>query len=528
MADWYNFPGHGAQTSSHADGWCFVIGTIVDNRYRILKQLGTGGMGEVYLGEHLEHGRHEAIKVLKSRFARDKGHLARFRREARATNRVQHENIVSFYDFGKLEDGRLYLTMEFANGPNLEEVLQSEGRLEKGRAVSILRQICLAVDFAHSKGVIHRDLKPQNLVLVQLPGRPDTLKILDFGVAKITAQGYTENMAITKEGQLFGTPAYIAPEQVRGVNDDPRTDLYAIGCIAYALLTGETPFVGRPMAVLEAHMSDIPQAPSQRCVEADIPRELDTIVLSCLEKDPENRMQSGVAMAEALDSLRLTSGHVVMGRGLGPDTMAGFSSGDATTEGLPSLLNLSDDEGGSTDVYTNRYDLQLRATMRQLAENICDAGCSEPALLVVLAESNQIEQELIELREELTYLNRSDQLVAQKGREREASLRFALGELKFERSTKKTHSAETDSAISALRKRLSDVSEQTRIHHNSIIDKQINTTAEQAHKLEELKKIDERLEQLVERYAEGMRGNEQIANLLDERDRLRDLIEFEG
>ena len=166
-----------------------MIGTIVDGRYRILKRLGSGGMGEVYLGEHLEHGRHEAIKVLKSRFARDKGHLARFRREARATNRVQHENIVSFYDFGKLEDGRLYLTMEFADGPNLEECLQREGRIEKGRAVSILRQLSSAVDFAHSKGVIHRDLKPQNLVLVQPPGRPDTLKILDFGVAKITAPG---------------------------------------------------------------------------------------------------------------------------------------------------------------------------------------------------------------------------------------------------------------------------------------------------------------------------------------------------
>jgi len=504
-----------------------MIGTIVDGRYRILKRLGSGGMGEVYLGEHLEHGRHEAIKVLKSRFARDKGHLARFRREARATNRVQHENIVSFYDFGKLEDGRLYLTMEFADGPNLEECLQREGRIEKGRAVSILRQLSSAVDFAHSKGVIHRDLKPQNLVLVQPPGRPDTLKILDFGVAKITAPGYFENMAITKEGQLFGTPAYIAPEQVRGVNDDPRTDVYAMGCIAYALLTGETPFVGRPMAVLEAHMSDPPQPPSQRCLEANIPRELDAIVLSCLEKDPENRVQSGAAMEELLSALRLDNGHVVVGRGLGTETLAGFGGGDITLEGLPSELTIVEDEGRSTDVFANRYDLQLRRVMRKLAESICDGGCSEPALLVVLAEANQVEQELSELREELSYLNRSDQLVAQKGREREASLRFALGELKFERSTKGVDK-ERDAAIESLAYRLADVSEQTRVHHNSIIDKQINRTAEQAHKLEELRDIDERLNALVERFAESMRDNPQIASLMDERGRLRDLIEFEG
>jgi len=416
--------------------------------------------------------------------------------------------------------------MEFADGPTLEECLQSEGRLEKGRAVSILRQLCSAVEFAHSKGVIHRDLKPQNLVLVQKPGRPDTLKILDFGVAKITAPGYLENMAITKEGQLFGTPAYIAPEQVRGISDDPRTDLYAIGCIAYALLTGETPFVGRPMAVLEAHMSDIPQAPSQRCEEAGIPRELDEIVLSCLEKDPEKRMQSGTIMAERLGSLRLEGRNMVVGRGLGNDTLAGFES-DITLEGLPSELTIVEDEGNSTDVFATRYDLQLRRIMRKLAESICDRGCSEPALLVVLAEANQAEQELDELRQELSYLHRSDQLVAQKGREREATLRFALGELKFERSNGEK-SAESDSAITALSKRLSDVAEQTRLHQRTIMDKQINRTAEQAHKLEDLMAIDKRLTDLVERYANDMRDNDQISSLLDERDRLRDLIEFEG
>jgi hypothetical protein len=262
-------------------------------------------------------------------------------------------------------------------------------------------------------------------------------------------------------------------------------------------------------------------------LEANIPRELDAIVLSCLEKDPENRVQSGAAMEELLSALRLANGHVVVGRGLGTETLAGFGGGDITLEGLPSELTIVEDEGRSTDVFANRYDLQLRRVMRKLAESICDGGCSEPALLVVLAEANQVEQELSELREELSYLNRSDQLVAQKGREREASLRFALGELKFERS-KKGVDKERDAAIESLAYRLADVAEQTRVHHNSIIDKQINRTAEQAHKLEELRDIDERLNALVERFADGMRDNPQIASLMDERGRLRDLIEFEG
>ncbi len=502
-----------------------VIGTILDGRYRILRLLGSGGMGEVYLGEHLELGRHEAIKILKSKLARDRDHLARFRREARATNRVQHENIVSFYDFGRLEDGRLYLTMEFADGPNLDVVLEREGRLEKGRAVSILRQLCLAVDFAHSKGVIHRDLKPQNLVLVQPPGRPDTLKVLDFGVAKITAEGYLESVAITKEGQLFGTPAYIAPEQIRGVTDDPRTDLYAIGCIAYALLTGETPFVGRPMAVIEAHVSDQPEPPSRRCVEAEIPGQLDRIVLGCLEKNPDLRVQSGAELAELFASLRLDGKATVAVQGLGHETLSGFA-GDATIRGLPSHLAPSDDDGRSTDVFASRYDVQLRRVTKALAESICDQGCSDPMLLVLLAEVSQLEQELEALKDQLAYLVRSDQLVSQKGREREASLRFALGELKFERSSVGKN-AEMDAAIEVLSHQLSDYAEHTRLQHDSIMDKQISRTADRAHKLEALKVAHEKLTNLVNRHAGSIVDNDQIVFLLEERQRICDLIEFE-
>ncbi len=499
-----------------------MIGTILDGRYRILGRLGAGGMGEVYLGEHLVLGRQEAIKILKAKLAKDERHLARFRREARATNRLQHENIVGFYDFGRLPDGRLYLTMEFADGPNLEAILREEGRFEVSRAVAILKQLAQAIDFAHSKDVIHRDLKPQNLVLVQAPGRPDMLKILDFGVAKITAPGYLESYAITKEGQVFGTPAYISPEQIRGVTDDPRSDIYALGCIAYELVTGETPFSGRPMAVLEAHMSDDPEAPSQRCLEAQIPRELDQIILRCLAKDPQERLQSGQMVFDLLAALRLDTARSLVPRFSGEVTMSGFGGdADATIEGVHEEIAALDDEVGTTDMYASRVDLELRKILRQLAESMCDLGCSDPALLVVLAEANQVEQDLASIRAELNELARSDSLVAQRARERQASLRFALGELKFGVSDSDAQSRSVEQAVKSLNKRLANLAEETRVQHATITEKQIDKTARRASCFEELHGFDEKLSHLIDRHAGRMRGHKHIAELLEARERVR-------
>jgi tRNA A-37 threonylcarbamoyl transferase component Bud32 len=492
-----------------------LIGTVIDGRYRILRRLGAGGMGEVYLGEHLLLKRQEALKVLKRRLARDEGHLARFRREARATNRVQHPNIVSFYDFGKLPDGRLYLSMEFADGPNLKECLEQEGRFEVPRAVAILRQLALAIEYAHSKNVIHRDLKPQNLVLVQEPGHPDTLKVLDFGVAKITAPGYMEQMAITREGEIFGTPAYISPEQIRGVSDDPRIDVYALGCIGYELLTGEPPFVGRPMSVLEAHVSDVPESPSHRCMEAQIPAELDEIILDCLIKERDLRIQTAGHVAELLASLRLApAGHVP--RGISQGALSGFES-EATLEGIPEAALEDRDAAVTTDVHAIHGSVVLRKILRSLGESMCDLGCSDPKLLVLLAEVSQVEEELKEIREELHDLVRSDELVTLKARERTASLRFALGELRFGRSDEDESVAQ---GIEVLTKRLADAEEQTRIQHATITERQITQTAERAHKYEELGALDHRLNLLIDTHAEEMSKHEVIAELLENRARV--------
>lgn len=507
-----------------------LTGTVVDDRYRILRRLGSGGMGEVYLGEHLKHDRQEALKVLKRRFARDEGHLARFRREARATNRLQHPNIVSFYDFGKLADGRLYLSMEFADGPDLKQCLQEEGRFDAPRAVAVLMQLANAVEYAHSKGVIHRDLKPQNLVLVQEPGQPDVLKVLDFGVAKITAPGYNERFAITREGEVFGTPAYISPEQIRGVSDDARIDIYALGCIGYELLTGDPPFVGRPMAVLQAHISDIPPSPSSRCPEGQIPAGLDTIILKCLEKDADERFQGAGEVAELLLALRLDASARLMTRGLSTGAMTGFEA-EATVEGVPDGIATGAEQSVITDVHAIHGSEVLRSLLRTLVESMCDLGCSDPMLMVALAEVNQVEQDLASMRRELVELTRSEELLTQQTREQTASLRFALGELRagalydqVENATvNEQREEDTESvkkAIASLEARLGNCEDQARMQHLSITERQIVRTAERAHKFEELHALDHKLNQLVDKHAEPLSKHKRISDLLGNRKRV--------
>ncbi|MBI5481290.1 MAG: serine/threonine protein kinase, partial [Deltaproteobacteria bacterium] len=192
-----------------------MIGTVLDGRYRILKKLGEGGMGEVYLAEHRALGRQEALKILQAELATEREFVSRFRREARATNRVQHPNIIGVYDFGQVPDGRFYLTMEYAEGERLDALLRRVGPLPVSRALGILVQLADAVGHAHGAGVVHRDLKPENMILVEHRGRPDVLKVLDFGIAKIVAPDAPEDddppessrTALTNAGTVVGTPA---------------------------------------------------------------------------------------------------------------------------------------------------------------------------------------------------------------------------------------------------------------------------------------------------------------------------------
>ncbi len=273
-------------------------------QYRPLKVLGAGAMGEVYLVENLAAKRLEALKVLKKIEAADEREVAqgRFKREVRAGHRLSHQNIVPTYDCGELPDGRLYLTMEYVDGPSLAALLNARGPLPIVTTLGVLAEIGDALHHAHFAGVVHRDLKPHNLIVADHPDGK-IVKMLDFGMAKILFGDLKESMVLSGTGAVFGTPQYMSPEQCKGQPPDPRSDIYAVGCIAFELLVGEPPFKGMIAPLFAAHIKKPPRVPSQCEPDAGIPKHLDEIVLQCLQKSADLRFQNGAALCAAIQSV---------------------------------------------------------------------------------------------------------------------------------------------------------------------------------------------------------------------------------
>ncbi|MBX5474385.1 MAG: Stk1 family PASTA domain-containing Ser/Thr kinase, partial [Thermoleophilia bacterium] len=266
-----------------------LIDTLFDGRYRIVRKLGAGGMANVYLAEDQELGRRVAIKILNDRHANDDQFVERFRREAKNAAALSHPNIVSIYDRGEAE-GTYYIAMEYLDGRSLKELIVSRGPAPVHVAVEYARQILSALRFAHRHGIVHRDIKPHN-VLVDAEGR---VKVTDFGIARAGTSQMTE------AGSIVGTAQYLSPEQARGADVDQRSDLYSLGVVLYELLTGEPPFEGdTPVEIAMKHLSTVPEPPSAR--RPDIPRELDWVVMRALAKDPDGRYQSAEEMDADLD-----------------------------------------------------------------------------------------------------------------------------------------------------------------------------------------------------------------------------------
>jgi serine/threonine protein kinase len=280
-----------------------MVGKIVADRFRILRLIGEGGMGSVYEAQHVVLPRRFAIKILRAKVSRDQSFIERFRREAIAASRVEHPNIIYITDFGCTEDGEFFLVMEYLEGAGLDSLLSRYSRLPIHRALPILAQVADALDHAHLMNVVHRDLKPENILLCEVRGQKDFVKLLDFGIAKVQTPEFA-NAALTVKGQVFGTAEYMSPEQAVGDPVDGRADLYAMGCLAYELLTGDPPFTGTPMAILQAHVHKIPLPPSSVLREHHIPPPLDALVLRCLAKDPANRYQTGAELKHDLLRVR--------------------------------------------------------------------------------------------------------------------------------------------------------------------------------------------------------------------------------
>jgi serine/threonine-protein kinase len=276
------------------------LGTTVGDRYRLEERLGAGGMGVVYRGVEISQDRPVAVKFLHDSFAAIPDLVKRFQREVTAMSRLRHPNLVAIVDSG-VAAGVPYLVMDFHAGRALADVLE-RGALSPARALRITRQVLAGVGAAHERGVVHRDLKPDNILLVG-SGEHECVKILDFGLAKMVQGSETGTTQLTNTGLALGTPAYMSPEQARGTPTDHRADLYAVAVMLYQMLVGRKPFVSdSAMAVMRMHMDDPPLPPRKAAPDARISAALERVVLRGMEKDPAARFQGVAEFERALDA----------------------------------------------------------------------------------------------------------------------------------------------------------------------------------------------------------------------------------
>ena len=268
--------------------------------YVLRREIGEGGMGQVYVAEHALMCRPSAVKVLKTSRGADPAALARFEREVRLSSNLSHPNTITIFDFGRADDDTFYYAMEYLEGLDLERFVERFGPIPAERTVFILLQATGSLTEAHGKDIVHRDLKPSNVFLSMRGGLYDFVKILDFGLAK-QIKGVDTATALTKTGVVFGTPRYLAPEMVYGTSGvDGRADIYNFGALAYLMLTGQAPFTAEsPVELMIDHVRKVPSPPSE-VSELEIPPELDAIVMKCLEKEPDDRFQTIRDVAAAL------------------------------------------------------------------------------------------------------------------------------------------------------------------------------------------------------------------------------------
>ncbi|HEX3481854.1 MAG TPA: serine/threonine-protein kinase [Kofleriaceae bacterium] len=322
-----------------------MIGRVV-GKYRLLAQLGEGGMGTVYRAEHVVLGSPAAVKILLPQFTQDAVVVDRFFQEARAASAIRHAGIVEVFDFGRLPTGQAYIAMELLRGEELAGFLARRGALDASLAVQIAIQMLAALNATHLVGVIHRDLKPDNIFLIHDPGAPGAIrvKILDFGIAKLTGRSLAGQPGRPRtKNMLLGTPAYMAPEQCRGGTElDARADLYAVGCLLFELLTGRPPFVaGGDGEVMAMHIYEPP--PRLSNLAPHLPVELDALLAKLLTKDPADRIPSAAyalatleraPVAPLVDEVALSGTHYAIGPAAHAALLAG-TGGNPPPEPMP-------------------------------------------------------------------------------------------------------------------------------------------------------------------------------------------------
>ena len=306
-----------ALRSANAQG--DLLGSIVAERYHILKKLGEGGMGTVYLAEHVKMGRKAALKVMNPGMNSDPDAIARFNREAANASRLNHPNVCGIYDFGETPDGLIYLAMEFIEGESLTSLIEKSGFLPAARAASIIHQAADALAVAHDYGIVHRDLKPDNIMIAKSRDGSDQVKVVDFGIAKASS---SDAQKVTKTGLVVGTPEYMSPEQLAGDKLDGRSDIYSLGLVAFNCLTGLLPFPSNSaQEAMIMRLTDQPRTLAETKPDLDWPPELQAVMDKVLARDANDRYQKsadfGRDIAKAVENMPATvaaaAGTMVMG-----------------------------------------------------------------------------------------------------------------------------------------------------------------------------------------------------------------------
>ena len=283
----------------------FIGRDILNGQFQILQKIGSGGMGSVYKALQPAMNRMVAVKILHPKLAGRKDLVSRFRREARAMSHLTHPNTVKVYLYGELEDGSLYIVMEFLEGKNLNQTVRSEGPMTLERGLPILIQACNALEEAHRAGIIHRDLKPENIFVTHQGGMKDFAKVLDFGLAKVTEREMRPgSIILTQEGMVFGTPEFMSPEQAQGKTLTAASDIYSLAVILYEVLTGKLPFDAKnPMEYIQLHVTAKPKPIDERVPGKTFPPLLWTVLEKALAKKPEERFGSAAEFAHALQAV---------------------------------------------------------------------------------------------------------------------------------------------------------------------------------------------------------------------------------
>jgi serine/threonine-protein kinase len=306
-----------------------LVGTVVAGKYQIVKQLGEGGMGCVYLAEQKlgTSVRKVALKTLHKHLSHDPHIKARFDREAGTVAALEHPNTIQVYDFGEMEDGTLYLVMEFVQGRSVADILEKDGAMPPARVENILRQVCGSLEEAHGHGIVHRDLKPDNVVLCERAGTKDWVEVLDFGIAKRSSEHDPNEAKLTQQGMVLGTPPYMSPEQFTGQPVDVRSDIYALGVMTYEMLVGKYPFeANTAWEWASKHMTEPPRPIETQPLGPNVPERMRNAITRALAKNKDERFSTVKEYFEAF-----TGGHpagtAVMNQAHGHDASGAVSAG---------------------------------------------------------------------------------------------------------------------------------------------------------------------------------------------------------